>query len=125
MLSETVILRPDLRQTLTQRAAQEKKSVDELVNEAIDFFLQERQREKLDLEITAYTQMHLELWRTRPGQWVAFHNQELIDSDTEQAALYRRIREKYGRTAVLIRQVRREAVEELWVRTPSTGRIAL
>lgn len=124
MLSETVVLRPDVRQTLAARAEQEEKSVDDLVNEAIDFYLRTRQREKLDLEIAAYTAMHPELWRARPGQWVAFHNQELVDSDTEQSALYRRVREKYGRTAVLIRQVRQEATEELWMRTPSTGRIA-
>lgn len=124
MLSETVVLRPDLHQTLTQRAAQEERSVDELVNEAIDYYLQQRQREKLDREIAAYTEMHPELWRTRPGAWVAIHDGQLVDFDDDQAALYRRVREKYGRTAVLIRQVREGAVEELWIRTPSTGRIA-
>lgn len=125
MLAETVVLRPDLRQPLALRAEQEARSIDDLANEAIDDYLRTRQQEKLDREITAYTKMHPELWRTLPGHWVAFHNGELVDTDTDQAALYGRIREKYGRTAVLIRQVRQEANEELWIRTPSTGRIGV
>ena len=123
MLSETIVLRPDLRQTLAARAEQEARSVDDLANEAIDDYLRTRQQEKLDREIVAYTQMHPELWRNLPGHWVAFHNGEMVDTDPDQAALYRRVREKYGRTAVLIRQVRQDANEELWMRTPSTGRI--
>lgn len=125
MLSKTIVLRPDIRQTLAARAEQEARSVDDLANEAIDDYLRTRQQEKLDREIVAYTQMHPELWRTLPGHWVAFHNGEMVDTDPDQAALYRRVREKYGRTAVLIRQVRQEANEDLWMRTPSTGRIGV
>ena len=123
MLSETFVLRPDLRQTLAARAEEEAKSVGDLVNEAIDAYLRTAQQEKLNREIAAYTRMHAELWRTTPGHWVAFHNEALVDTDPDQSALYRRVREKYGRTAVLIRQVRQEANQEIWVRTPSTGRI--
>jgi predicted transcriptional regulator len=34
-----------------------------------------------------------------------------------------RNREKYRQTAVLIRQVEAEASRDIWIRTPSTGRI--
>lgn len=125
MFSETVVVRPDLRQTLTERAVQEDRSVDELVNEAIDFYLRLRQQEKLDREIAVYTALHPSLWQKMPGKWVAIHDGKMVDSDADQAALYRRVGVKYERTAMLIRQVRQEATEELWVRTPSTGRVAV
>ena len=36
------------------------------------------------------------------GKFVAVHNQMLIDDDQDEEALYRRVRAKYGKTAVLI-----------------------
>lgn len=120
---DAIVLRPDLQQTLEQNATQEAKSVADLVNEAVEFYLREQQRAKLDREILAYEAMHPELNQKHPGQWVAIHNQQLVDSDENGSALYQRIRAKYGRISVLIRQVTEHSVEEVWLRTPSTGQI--
>ncbi len=43
--------------------------------------------------------------------------------DCDKAALYRRIRDRFGRVPVLMREVKPEAVEEIWLRTPGTGRL--
>jgi hypothetical protein len=36
------------------------------------------------------------------GAFVAVYNHQLVDHDIDQIALYRRVRERYGNTAVLI-----------------------
>ena len=122
---ETIILRPDLRRALEQDAAQETKSVNDIVNDAIEHYLRERQRAKLNQEIAAYETMHPILRKNHLGHWVAIHNQQLVDADEDKLALYRRIRSKYEKTSVLIRQVSENPIEEVWIRTPTTGKNAL
>ncbi len=120
-----VELRDDLRETVEKTAEQESRSVDELVNEAVRLYLRERQRTKLDKEIAAYEAMHTELRQKHLGQWVAIHDQKLVDHDADGSALYQRIRAKHGRTSVLIRQVTDQPIEEARIRTPSTGKIVI
>jgi len=122
-MSTTITLRSDLSEPLQASAQQQDTTVDNLVNEAVERYLREEQRHKIDQEIAAYERLHPQLWRTLPGQWVAVDNGKVVDQDQDRAALYRRIRAAYGRTAVLIRQVKADVVEEIWVRTPSTGRV--
>ena len=120
---ETIVLRADLRETLEKDAEREAKSVNDIVNEAVERYLRERQLAKLDVEIEAYERMHAELKQKYFGQWVAVREQRLVDHDEERAALYHRVRAKYGWATVLIRRVGEQPVEELWIRTPSTGKI--
>ena len=122
MPDATVTIRSDLTETLQERAQQGDRSLDDLVNEAVEQYLQEQQRRKIDREILAYHRLHPDLWRTMANQWLAVHNGEVVDQDSDRQALYRRIRAKYGRTSVLIRQVKWDAEEEFWLKTPSTGR---
>jgi hypothetical protein len=119
---ENIILRTDLREILEKDARQENRDLSDIVNEAVEHYLRERQRVKLDQEIKAYESMHSELRVNYLGQWVAIHEQKLIDHDSDRLALYRRIREKYGRISVLLRQVTEQLIEEVWLRTPSTGK---
>ena len=68
--------------------------------------------------------MHDELRQKYLGEWVAVHDQKLVEHDSDGLALYRRVRARFGRISVLIRHVTEESVEEVWIRTPSTGKIA-
>ena len=124
MAIEQIRIRPDLTETLVEDARQSAQDVNDLANEAIEIYLRERQRRKIDREIEAYVGMHKDLWERIPGQWVAIHNGELVDQDTDMGALYQRVRERYGRTSVLIRQVKESPEEVIWWRTPSTGKLA-
>ena len=118
-----ITLKPDLLETLAKDAEQESRSVNDIVNEAVELYLRERQRAKLNREIVAYEAMHSELRQKYLGQWVAIHQQELVDQDHDRVALYQRIRAKYGRISVLLRQVADQPIDEVWIRTPSTGKI--
>jgi len=94
------------------------------MNEALEYYFRARQREKIHQEIEAYEAMHPILWKRMPGEWVAIHNQQLIDHDTDDVALHRRIRAQYGRTSILIRRVKESPVEEIWIRSTTRGRVA-
>ena len=120
-----VVLRSDLLQTLERDAKREARSISDIVNEAVEYYLRERQRAKLDREILAYKALHPKFKQKYLGQWVAVHDQKLVDHDGDRAALYRRVRAKYGRTSVLLRQITEQPVEEVWLRTPSTGKASL
>jgi hypothetical protein len=122
-MTDALVLRADLRETLERDAEQEARSISDIVNEAVERYVRERQRAKLDKEIAAYEAIHAELWQKYRGQWVAIHNQKLVDRDPDRLALYRRMRAKYGHTSVLLREVTEQPQEEVWLRTPSTGRI--
>lgn len=124
MISEPIVLRPELQEELELNAKQEARSVNEVLNEALEYYFEARQEEKLNQEIAAYEKMHPELWQNFASQWVAIHNQELVDHDSDDVALHRRVRARYGQTVVLIRQVRETPIDEIWLRTPSTGRMS-
>ena len=119
---ETITLRADLQTTLKASASLEDRSINELVNEAVERYLIQRQLAKIDAEIEAYQRLHPMLRQAHLGQWVAVHEQQLVDFDIDRAALYHRVRQKYGLRPVLIRQVAEQPEEDLLVRTPSAGR---
>lgn len=118
-----ITLRADLHEELKINADLESRNLNEVVNEAVEQYLRERQRRKIEDEISAYEGLHGELQQKYQGKWVAIHNQQLVDHDKDGTKLYKRIRAKYGPISVLIRQVSEFPSKEVWHRTPTTGRI--
>ncbi|MEW5985511.1 MAG: hypothetical protein AB1791_02655 [Chloroflexota bacterium] len=116
----TIELKPDLYETLKRNAADEVRTINDLVNDAVESYVRNRQESKIETEIMAFAKMHSKLRQKFLGQWVVIHNQELVDQDADRVALFRRVRAKYGPTAVLIRQVCDQIDNESWLRTPST-----
>ena len=98
-------LREELLETLEDRAEQEGKDVNDILNAAVEHYLLKEQRDKLDQEISAYQTMYPDLLKKYPQQWVAIHNRELVDHDIDGLALYNLVRKNYGLTSVLIRNV--------------------
>ncbi|MDM8518930.1 DUF5678 domain-containing protein [Anaerolineales bacterium HSG6] len=121
---KTITLRADLEERLVENAQHEAKTINDLVNEAVEQYLRHQQQIKLDQEISAYKTMYATLKQEYLGKWVAIHHQKLVDHDADGATLYQRIRKKYGRISVLLRQVGEQPIEEVWVRTPTTGRLS-
>jgi predicted transcriptional regulator len=122
-MPETIALRDNLREALEQTANGGSRSLSDLVNEAVEEYVYRLQREKIDVEVAAYERMHEVLKTQYLGDWVAIHNQNLVDHDRDGEALYARVREMFGRTSVLIRRVTEQPFDELRIRTPSTGKI--
>ena len=120
---EELTLRPDLSETLAEQSRREERPVTDIVSDAVEQYLEAKWHAKLDEELAAYIELHPELVRTHFGAWVAVHDGAVVDQDQDRVALYRRVRQQYGRVPVLVCEVTAEPVEEVWLRTPSTGRL--
>lgn len=123
MTLQTIDLRPDLTALLSSNARRENKSIGDLVNEAIELYLDTRWREALAREAAAYAEIHATLWQTIPGKWIAMYEGRVVDQDEDPRALHLRVSERFGETPVLMCPVGPTPKEEIWIRTPSTGRI--
>jgi hypothetical protein len=121
-MADTIVLRSDLQEVLESAAARESRTLNDVVNEALGWYVQRLQEEKIDREAAAYERLHGSLRDRFSGRWVAIHNQQVVDNDSDHQALYHRVRNIFGRTPVLIRRVTESPIAEIWMRTPSTGK---
>ena len=114
MLQERVLL-----EELEQVATVQKTTPEELLNKAVSQFLYKVALEKMKTETTAFERMYDQLVAQYLGQHVAIHNGELIDHDADLLALRKRIRQRFGRMPILLRQVTPEReLPELLIRRP-------
>ncbi|MFN0073189.1 MAG: hypothetical protein ACKVVP_17045 [Chloroflexota bacterium] len=111
---------PDVRAQLEADAARESRTVDELVDRLLREYLRTRQRQKIARETEAFNRLHPALVQTHLGTWVAIHEGQLVDTDGDLAALYARMRGRFGRTSVLLRQVETPVDRDLRQATPRT-----
>ena len=110
---QTVVLSDELREGLVKNAPDCTVDLESLVSAAVQSYIRELQRAKIGRELDAYVAQHERLRQTHFGRWVAFHDGELVDCDDDQQALYKRIRSKFGRTAVLMTEVREKPIQEI------------
>ena len=81
------------------------QSVDEIINQAVERYLDYLSEQQLEAEIQAFEQMYAHLKTRYLGQYVAIHNGALVDTDVDCETLFLRIQKQYGDLTVLIRQV--------------------
>jgi hypothetical protein len=118
----TIVLLDDLHGNLEQEAEYQRRTVTDLVNEAVRDYLRQRHKKKISSEQVAYEQIHPGLKSTHFGKWVAVHEGQVVDSDDDDVDLHRRVLARYGDTAVLITRVEDKPTREIRIRTPSIGR---
>lgn len=79
----------------------------------------EPQREAaMQREEAAFRRLHATLYKQHAGQYVAIYNEQLIDSDTNQVALYRRVRQQHPGEFVWVAPVHETPDEVLVFRSP-------
>jgi hypothetical protein len=115
---EAILLQPQLMEQVLLVASQESKRPDELVESAVRDYLRGLQRKKIEAEVRAFVQLHSELVETYLGQYVAIHRGKLIDQASDFQTLHRRIRQRFGNEAILIRRVEPSSESELVFRSP-------
>lgn len=59
-------------------------------------------------EIEAFHRLHPMLWSNYAGEYAAVHNGQLVDHDSDRAALLERIAQNFPNIFVLIRPIREE-----------------
>jgi hypothetical protein len=69
-------------------------------------------------EEAAFHRLHPELWLKYPGEYVAIYNEEMIDHDPDQIALYLRVKAHHPDQFVWIAPVRAQVEEEYVMRSP-------
>jgi hypothetical protein len=69
-------------------------------------------------EEAAFYRMHVDLLQKYLGEYVAVYNEEMVDHDRDQVALYLRIKARYPGQFVWIASVRETAVEEYIMHPP-------
>ena len=73
---------------------------------------------KLEIERDAFLRQHPSLLAQYRGEYVAMHEQRVIDHDPDIRTLHLRVFDRLGRTPVLLKQVTDEPERELVFRSP-------
>lgn len=100
-MSEIVLHEP-LASQLQQQAEAEGVKVESLVESALRHYRFQSQRKKIDAESRWWQGVASDMRAQYAEEFVAIHHQSVIDHDRDEEALRKRVRSKYGKTAVLI-----------------------
>lgn len=118
----TLTLPDDVYRQVEQTAQSANRPVqDVLVDSIIQSFPKLHTHDKralMDHERQAFEAMYEDLLRQYEGQYVAVHQGQVVDHDTDQLALLRRRKLNYPQDVVLIAQVSSEAQRVLHFRSP-------
>jgi hypothetical protein len=93
-------------------AENQHKDVSDIVAQVLDNGLPEMdsvsRSPDIEREIAAFHRLHPMLWSKYAREYAAIHNEELIDHDSDRAALLKRIEKNYPNSFVLVRPVREQ-----------------
>lgn len=119
-MNDTLTLRThDLVQSLQAVANEQNLEPEKLLDQAVAEFLDRMALGILQSETRAFQAMHESLVTKHLGDYVAIHNGKLVDHDLDLNSLRRRVRQKYGRIPLLLRQVTTDPSEpEFTIRSP-------
>ncbi len=112
----TVTIESALYQRIEQAAAERQVTPGEILAQALRRYLWELDRRKISDESKAYRRQHAELKGRYLGHYVAMHNGQIVDHDTDFQTLRRRVRQQFGHTPVMITLVEELAEPTLFRR---------
>lgn len=93
-------------------------TAEALADKALRAYLFQEAERKIDREEQHYHAQHAELLRKYVGQFIAMHEGQVIDSDTDELAVFLRVRERFPMIGVLIKRVT-DHPDPVWmVRSP-------
>lgn len=98
----TVVVKPELYKRVEEAAQEHKASVDEILTKAIERYLWELDRRKVSNESQVYRQQHTELKGQYLGKYIAMHDGQVVDHDSDFRVLRQRVQQRFGRTPVMI-----------------------
>ena len=114
----TITLAPDLMEQIENLRGKDEADAQKFVEQAVRAYLTQVQREKIRSETEAFNAQHTKLQARYSGQYVAIHNGQVIDHDSDLRTLHLRVYEQLGRTPVLLKRVTEEPERELVFRSP-------
>lgn len=119
-MTTLAIENPELVERLKLFATIKNTTANSLLQTATNDYLDKIAAQKIKDESIAYQSMYAELVPDYLGKYVAIHKGKLVDSDKHVRELHLRIRKRFGRMPVLLRQVTAagSAPPELVFRSP-------
>lgn len=114
----TINLKSETLTDLEALATQYNIDADKLFTDALKTYRRRLEETKIENEKQSYLRLHKQLKETYLGQFIAMHHGKIIDQDQNFETLHQRIRQKYGREAILIRRVEGEPDRPLMTRSP-------
>lgn len=93
---------PELVQRVEQFARATQQAEDQVVENAVQAYLAQLEREKIHAETEAFWQMYADLQKLYLVQYVAVHEQQMVDHDQDILRLEQRVVERFGDIAILI-----------------------
>ena len=92
----------ELAGIIQQEAKIREKSVEDFLKTAIQRDRVLTARQKIEKEQEWWESLSLSKRAEYEGKYIAVHNKKLVDYDKNEKQLYARVREKYGKTPILI-----------------------
>lgn len=105
----------ELLRPLEQLAAERGESVSAIVEQLIADYLRERRHRDLLKEMDEFRRQHAGIRERYANGFVAMRGGQVLDHDLDGAALYRRLRARYGDLPILIVEVT-DQPEQLFTR---------
>jgi hypothetical protein len=98
----TIDLEPELYKRVKEAAAIYDSTVGEILSQAIRRFVWELEQRKISEETRIYHEKFAELKGQYLGQYIAMHEGQVVDHDTDLTVLRKRIHQQYERIPVMI-----------------------
>lgn len=116
-------VKPKLYQRIENFAEWKNQQAAEFAEDALLDYLDKLESDILQREETAFQSMFSQLLLKYEGQYVAIHQGEVIDSDTELMKLHNRVYLKIPELPVLFKKVTTQPEREIVIRSPRVERI--
>ena len=104
--------------SLRQIAAAKGESEETILENALQLYWREYEREKIRAEQDAWEAKPVEFRAQYRDRFVAVHNGDVVDSDADLAALSKPVRARFGKTPVLLTEGGEEIFQEARIRSP-------
>jgi hypothetical protein len=97
-----IVLGEPLASQIRREAEAQGVAVEKLIEAALRHYRFESQRMKINAEAQWWRSVPPETRAHYAREFVAIHHQQVIDHDRDEESLRKRIRAKYGKTAILL-----------------------
>ena len=111
-------LRNEVLVDLENLATQYNLDANDLLSNALKTYRRRLEEVKIEDEKKHFLNQHPRLKKRYLGQFIAMHGGKVIDHDSTFEPLHKRIRQQYGREAILLRQVEEMPDRPMLVRSP-------
>jgi len=99
---QTLTVESELYKRVEEAAQEQDASVDDLLTQALRYYLWDLECRKVSEETQRYHQHYQGLKEKYLGQYIAMRNGQVVDHDQDFITLRKRVPKRFGRTPVMI-----------------------